>query len=66
MSMEQENNLIPTAVGIFCARGGAEWGEDRVSGGEGRDFWRFLSGFGDGGVFVFGFSEFVATFALAK
>ena len=25
----------------------------------------FLSGFGDGGAFLFGFSEFVATFALA-
>ena len=53
-------------VGIFCARGGAEWGEDRVSGGEGRDSGRFLGGFGGGGVFLFGFPEFVATFAIAK
>ena len=38
-------------------------------GGEGRDsggFWAVLCGFGDGGAFLFGFPEIVATFALAK
>ena len=47
---------IPAAGRDFLCLGGAEWGEDRVSGGDGRDSGRFLSGFGGGGVFFVWFS----------